>query len=173
MLRMDSAVHTSGDSMSYCSECLEKILPWKIPDTAVLSSWFDDLHRDLYELMECSKRCTLCQYICNLFGQSHLNRFLLRVTNYNSKSKERSDLEATKEMGYGRDDCKSLRSLPQALQVAPTVSIQCNASDSYVESNGNIDRVVVCIRLEHHVSELWKDARVFMLYSEAGMLHVS
>ncbi|KAI1668087.1 Heterokaryon incompatibility protein [Pyrenophora tritici-repentis] len=133
-----------------------------------MSSWFEDLHRDLYELMECSNHCSLCKYVCNLFGQTHLNRFLARVAEYNSKLKQLVDQEAAKEMRSGKTGYRSSQSLSRAPQATPTVSIQCNASDSHVDPDGKLDRVVVCIRLEHHVSELWEDKKVFMLYSEAG-----
>ena len=172
MLRIESVVHTSGGSMSYCSECLKKFLPWRIPDTAVFSSWFDDFHRDLYELMECSNRCTLCQYICEAFGNVHLEEFLARVTEHNSKPEEVVEPGAAEEMVYYKDGYRSLLSLSRAPKGAPTVSVRYYAQDSCVDSQGYVDHVVVVVILQHHVSEVWHDRKSFIVYTEAGMLAI-
>ena len=160
ILRMDSAVHTSGDPMSYCSECLEKFLPWTSFDRADFPSWSDDFHRDLYDLIECSNRCTLCEYICNLFGRSHLEGFIARAEEHNAKPEE----PISDKVGHRSSFSLSSKS-------APTLSIRYYTQNSRFDSNGNIDHVVAVILLQHHVAELWNDRRAFMMYTEAGMLY--
>lgn len=168
MLRNDSVVHTSDNPSPYCSECLEKVLPWITFDRKDLPSWFDNFHRDLYGLMECSQ-CTLCQYICNLFGKPHLDNFLARVAEHNSNMEHPIDPDATKREIQDNVGCRSSSAPPP--KEAPTVSIRYYTQNSRVDSDGYIDHVVVVVLLQHHVSEVWHDRKAFMIYTEVGMLN--
>ncbi|KAE8834233.1 hypothetical protein HRS9122_08313 [Pyrenophora teres f. teres] len=131
-------------------------------------SWFDDFHRDLYDLIECSNRCTLCAYICNLFGQSRLKGFLARVAEHNSFPGESADLDDAKEMGHDKLGLRTSPSPSETPTDLPTVSIRNYTYDSRVDSNGHLDYVVVNVLLQHHVSDVRDDSKSFMLHTEAG-----
>ncbi|RMZ67328.1 nima-interacting [Pyrenophora seminiperda CCB06] len=168
MLQTDLAIQPSGDSTSYCSECLEKLLPWRTPDRAASSYRFGNFHRDLYELMECSSWCTLCQYICNLFGKVHLEEFLARVAEHDSKTDECVDPHVAQNMpcakgGYGR-----LSLPPGPPKIMPTVAICQDTFGSLLDSDGHVDHAFAEVNLKHHVSKRWDDSRAIMVYTEVG-----
>jgi hypothetical protein len=65
----------------YCSECREKILPWKrdlYEERTNLGASFgnneykQNLHKDLLEFLECAKWCRFCSYLCSLFNEQWL-----------------------------------------------------------------------------------------------------
>jgi hypothetical protein len=73
----------------YCSECRDKILPWK-KDLYVESTntgmsfgnleYKQSLHKDLLDFIECAKWCRLCGYLCSLVDEQYLEEKISRCT---------------------------------------------------------------------------------------------
>jgi len=156
--------------MAYCSECMKKLLPWMTSDQPSFPSWFDDFHRDLYELIECSNRCTLCEYICNLFGRFQLEGFLARVAEYSSTFWESIDLDVAKHMDHNKVGFRTSLPASQTAKDPPTVSIRNDTYHTRVDADGHLDHFVVVVLLQHHISDVRDDSRSFMIHTETGTL---
>ena len=150
-------------SSFYCSECLKKIFK-KIPSEDKDTSF----HRDIHELVNCSNRCELCKYICNLFGNPHLEDFIARANEFNMKPVEIPGPDAAKTF-VRRDGGGyiTLYSLSREPRTAPKVGIYYKIDDSLSDVNGHLDRAIVTISLNHFVRRR-EDAKSFFLYMEAG-----
>jgi hypothetical protein len=190
MFREDSIVHTSGceeiqtpvtEDPPYCSECCKKLL-WKV------NVHHEEIfHRDLYDLVECSNRCILCKYICNLFGQSHIEKHLVRVTENPSKPEEHigtNATNATNRIVYhsgGYTDLLALLRAPtispkvsiecdwRAIKEAPVVLVGCDTTDSCLDSNGHLDHILIRISVQSLLTGVRHDSRSFTVHTEFGM----
>jgi hypothetical protein len=57
-------VVSSEESKSYCEECKTIILPWKLINTRA------SFHRNVAELNECGRHCSLCAYLASYILRS-------------------------------------------------------------------------------------------------------
>lgn len=176
MSRQNSLVVRSGRndtqrlaerSDSYCSECLKKVFK-KIPSDDKDSKF----HRDIHELIDCSNRCELCKYICNLFGKPYLEDFIARANEFNMKPVETPTPDtANNIVRLESGSYTTLYLFSREPRTAPTLNISHDTRRSISDVNGHFDHAVVYIHLVHLIRKV-KDARSFFLYMEAGMPRV-
>jgi hypothetical protein len=175
MSRKESFIHASGagefqetqnNANFYCTECTKTLLSWK-PNAQQFEPSASMFHRDLFELMECGKRCSLCSYICSLYKGPHLERFLSRVAEHNDKPEEELASDAANKMVYREGGFTSPLSLSRAPKGPPTVIIAQNVDNSYLDERGRRNHLTLRVDLGHHVSEI-EDRREFVVCTAAG-----
>lgn len=172
MSRQNSLVVRSGRndtqglaerSDSYCSECLKKVFK-RIPSDDKDSKF----HRDIHELIDCSNRCELCKYICNLFGKPYLEDFIARANEFNMKPVETPTPDtANNIIRLENGSYTTLYLFSREPRTAPTVGIYYDTDDSLSDANGHFDHAIVSISLGHYVRSI-DDAKSFFLYMKAG-----
>lgn len=187
MYRKGSVIHAPSNEWMqpcvigdppYCSECCKKLL-WRIFDRR------DEIfHLDLHDLMECSNRCILCEYICDLFGQNDLEEHLERATMNTPRLEEHAGFNIANRIVYhsgGYTDLFTLSRAPtnkprvsiecdwRAAKESPIVSIGCDTTDSCPDPNGHLDHVSIRINLQSHLTGIIHDSRSFTVHTSFGM----
>ena len=187
MYRKDSVVHAPGSEwiqphvtgfLPYCSECCKKLL-WRLVDRR------DEVfHLDLHDLMECRNRCILCEYICDLFGQDHLEEHLARTTTNTPRLEKHTSFKTANRVVYhsgGYTDLLTLLRAPtntprvsiecdwRAAKASPIVTIECDTTESCPDPNGHLDHVSIRISIQNHPTGIIHDSRSFTVHTRFGM----